>query len=72
MTIKEWDAMRCEDWKRVQEARRLFRRGYAWIDAVSNVGLTTDRFPFNRNVTERDEREHDAVWSSGRPLERGR
>lgn len=52
-----------EDFERITEARKLFRRGYAWIDACGNVGLSANDFPYDDYVTTEDEKSHDAVWS---------
>lgn len=52
-----------EDYERIQEARMLYRRGYSWIDAVGNVGLTLDSAPFEVHVTIEDEQLHDRVWA---------
>jgi len=57
--------MNSEDFERVTEARMLFRRGYAWIDAIGNVGLSINNFPYDKWVTEADEKAHDNFWSYG-------
>lgn len=53
------------DEEKLGTARLLFRRGYSWIDACGNAGLSSDDYLYDAHVRPSDETGHDSAINRG-------